>query len=121
MNRSRTVSDADFDVELFAEIDRYAGIKQRRNKLFRAQDVFADAETEAIREVEENGSRRLNLWVFLLTTVSLVGVAAAVIDAWDNGIKMFGDRTVLWAILLALPGLVSFIYLMMSLMTWQRR
>jgi hypothetical protein len=107
-----SIADAEFDLKLFAEIEKNANMEQRRSKLFRAKDTFADAEADAIRELEAKESLWLNFSVVLLTIVSLVGVTAAIVDAWDDGLRLFaGDAPLLWAALLGFPGLVGLSYL----------
>jgi hypothetical protein len=105
------LSEYSGDIDLAAQFDRYANIARRHEHISLSAASLAQVEEDMVVTEERRNSRGVNLTLLALTVFSLVGVTAAVVDAWQDGINLFEEATTLMAVIIA-PSLIAMLVIL---------
>jgi hypothetical protein len=101
-NLSEYSGDIDFG-QLF---DKYANLTLRHQHISLGAASLAQVEEDLVITDERRNARSLNLTLLALTVLSLAGVVAGIIDAWQDGLRLFEEPNILISVIAA-PSLLA--------------
>ncbi|NJM33556.1 MAG: hypothetical protein HC850_01355 [Rhodomicrobium sp.] len=107
------LSDYSGDTDLAKFYDSYGNLNQRHARINLAASSLAEVEADMVVSEERKLARSLNFTLLALTVLSLIGVSAAVVSAWRDGIQIFSDP----ALFLSVPAAPSLLAMLTILST----
>jgi hypothetical protein len=105
------LSEYSGDIDLGQIFDKYANLKLRHQNISLGASSLAQVEEDLVITEERRNARGLNFTLLALTVLSLAGVVAGIIDAWQDGLRLFPGPDMLISVIAA-PSLLAMLVIL---------